>query len=500
MVALKAKKSAPIPEEEALVEHIHEGPSEDVSLKAHFDFLQAFGRSCFYSEAYAWACFHMLIGAMPNIRRLKIRRADTWLDPRVHVFYLADSGSGKGVGASFVSDFATKLGIKVYNATDFTDAALIGTIRTTDSGDPVIHKGLLSGQTREWIESKGGEEQTNIDILLVSEASKILNPKPGPNDAGIMNSLQIAMNTVGTSDNMVTKKLAEGPSVSYPTDVTLFFTTFLPVSFADVVLKRGLFQRTLMVVKESNHDERVRINDEFFKSFYAKKDELYHNPVSKEVANKTTDEINDMVAKVIKDANRWAREQEVIEVSKEAAERLSNLVKRFQSQVKSLSPFLQAKIHEFVARLAGHLVKLAAHVAILNQSNIVLPEHVVALEKLHAPQRFEDLITYLSNNVEEPKEFTARMNREVRCLISSQKSLENEKQYREWKNTASGWRSRDDLERMLVTKLRLPLSGAAAMIDRHILWGHVQAKRENGHVFCRINPDMEVLNNNDQAN
>ncbi len=481
---------------------IPEPPEHDVSLKTHFDFVQAFGRSCFYSEAYAWACFHMLVGAMPNIRRLKIKRGDTWLDPRIHVAYLADSASGKGVGASFVTDVGKKLGIEVYNATDFTDAALIGTIHTTDNGEPVIHKGLLSGQTLRWNEAQGGEDVLNVDILLVSEASKVLNPKPGPNDIGIMNSLQIAMNTVGTSDNLVTKKLAKGPSVSYPTDVTLFLTTFLPVSFGDVVLKRGLFQRTLMVVKEANHEERVKISQEFFRSFYIKTgEEFYHNPVTKEAGNKSTDDIVDMVAKVIKDANRWARDQEWITVSEGAAKRLSKLVERFQDQVKSLSPFLQAKIHEFVARLAGHLVKLAAHVAILNHRSVVEEEHVIALEKLHAPERFEDLITYLSNNVEEPKEFTARMNRELRCLFSSCKDLENEGQYKNWPGAKLGWREREDLQRKLVTKLRLPPSGARAMIDRHILWGHLLALRENGHVFCRVNPNIEVeQNTNDQAN
>ncbi len=434
----------------------------------------------------------MLIGAMPNIRRLKIKRGDTWLDPRVHVFYLADSASGKGVGASFVTDVAAKLGRRVYNATDFTDAALIGTIRTTDDGEPIIHKGLLSGQTTEWNQSKGGEDQINVDILLVSEASKVLNPKPGPNDVGIMNSLQIAMNTVGTSDNMVTKKLAEGPSLTYQTDVTLMFTTFIPVSFSDVVLKRGLFQRTLMVVKESNHDERVKIKDEFFKSFYAKEEELYHNPVTKEVGNKSTEEIVDMVVKVIKEANRWAETVQEITVSKEAAERLSKLVQRLQDQVKGLSPFLQAKTHEFVARLAGHFVKLAAHVAILNQSEVVHEEHVIALEKLHAPQRFEDLITYLSNNVEEPKEFTARVNKELRCLFSSQKDLESDSRYKNWKGSEQGWRTKEDFENKLVAKLRLPKSGAASMLNRHIVWGHVQAYQSEQVTFCRMNPNIEV--------
>lgn len=466
---------------------------EDVSLKAHFDFLQAFGRSCFYSDSYAWACFHMLIGAMPSIRRLKIKRGDTWLDPRVHVFYLADSGSGKGVGASFVTDVAAKLGLRVYNATDFTDAALIGTIRTTDDGEPIIHKGLLSGETREWNQSKGGEDNISVDILLVSEASKVLNPKPGPNDVGIMNSLQIAMNTYGTSDNMVTKKLAEGPSLTYPTDVTLFFTTFLPVSFADVVLKRGLFQRTLMVVKESNHEERVKVTQEFFRSFYARSDDLYHNPVTREVANKSTPEIVDMIVHTLKEANRWAKDIEEIEISEAASVRLEKLVTHFQDQVKGLSPFLQAKIHEFVARLAGHLVKLAAHVAILNKSKVVEEDHIIALEKLHAPARFEDLITYLSNNVEEPKEFTSRMNRELRCLYSSQKDLANEEQYRNWKPAENGWREKNDLVRKLVSKLRLPVTGAVALVDRHIVYGHIQAQREHDRVFCRMNPEIEIL-------
>lgn len=475
---------------------VEDGPQqfhEDVSLKAYFDFLQAFGRTCFQSDAYAWACFHMLVGAMPGIRRLKIKRGDTWLDPRIHVFYLADSGSGKGVGASFVTEVAKKLGLNIYNATDFTDAALIGTIRTTDGGEPIIHKGLLSGTTRAWDESRGGEEQINIDILLVSEASKVLNPKPGPNDAGIMNSLQIAMNTVGTSDNLVTKKLAEGPSVSYPTDVTLFFTTFLPVAFADVVLKRGLFQRTLMTVKESNHDERVAVREQFFESFHSKSNnDLYHNPVTREINEKSTDQIIEMVVQTVKEANRWAKDIEEITVSKEAADRLSKLIGGFQDKVKSLSPFLQAKIHEFVARLSGHVVKLAAHVAILNKSSIVEEEHVLALEKLHAPERFQDLISYLSNNVEEPKEFIARMNKELRCLIFSQKDLAKEEKYKKWAGSAQGWRTKSDFEAKLVAKLRLPESGAKAMVEKHIVWGHLQAKVQGDETFCRVNENIEL--------
>lgn len=472
------------------------GLRNDVALKAYFDFLVSFSRSCFYSEPYAWACFHMLIGSMRHIRRLRIVRGDDWLDPRIHVAYLADSASGKGVGASFLQRVTKRLGTSVYNATDFTDAALIGTIRTTDDGEPVVHKGLLSGYTHEWLEDKQAMEPRPIDILYVSEASKVLEPRPGPSDALIMNSLQIAMNPYGTPDNLVTKKLAEGPSVSYGTDVTLFLTTFLPVSFADVVLKRGLFQRTLMIVKQSHHKERVEVTKEFFRSFYMESSDVYHNPITGEVGDKSTDDIIDMVVKVIREADRWAKGVESISISDDAAKRLEKLVVKFHDQVQGLSPFLQAKIHEFIARLAGHLVKLAAHVAILNKSEIVEEDHVIAIEHLHAPQRFEDLITYLSNNVEEPKEFTVRVQKELRCILSAQEDLSGERRYTEWHLGRVGWRHKPDLIQNLSRSLRLPRSGIKDLVDRHITWGNVEEKKDkSGRSFVRLNPRTEVEKN-----
>lgn len=466
----------------------------DQSLPLYFDYQEAFSRSCFDSEAYAWATFHLLVGALPNVRKLRLKRGRGWEDLRVHLTYLCDSAGGKGQGADFAAEVGKKAGVQIYHALQFTDAALIGTISVED-GETKIYGGLFGGQAEIHDPIKDSTISQRVDVICVGEASKVLNPAPTEHDSNLMSSLQTAMNPIGSGDNRVGKKLAKGPALSYPTDVTLMLTTYPPDGLGDVVLKRGLLQRTILVVKEMTHDQRKRVADEYWKSFEGLQGDLYINPITKLPDYRTTEQLMDDVGKKLKEVDDWAHTVRDITMTPEAAKKLHNLTRTFQNQVQSLNPFLQAKVHEFITRMMRHMAVLTAHVAILNKSSTIEPEHVVVLEKFHAKERFEDLITYLSNNILEPKEFRARLDRDISNLVKIQKALAKRESYSTWSGTAAGWRMRGDVESEISIRLGLPMTGARALTARHLAWNNLESKRTESGVFLRVNPQLETTDN-----
>ena len=150
------------------------------------------------------------------------------LDPRVHVFWIQGSRSGKSISWSVINKLMKELDLPTDAYTEGTDAGLIGSWDSVADGnggfDNVLRPGLLAGQ-----------KALNFD-----EGSLLL--KPGKFSQNTVLYLQTACNAIGSEENIMRKHNAGDP-IEIESMVSLWITTYPPQGVKEYVLHKGIFQR-----------------------------------------------------------------------------------------------------------------------------------------------------------------------------------------------------------------------------------------------------------------
>jgi hypothetical protein len=152
------------------------------------------------------------------------------IDPRVSIFWIQDTRTGKSVAFEIIEKVMTDCGLDCIDYTTGTDAAMVGSWTTAiEDGDEVKRKtpGVLAGL-------KG----VNFD-----EGSIIL--KPSQHSEQTVLFLQSALNSAGTGRNVLTKHMKDG-TITIESLVSLWITTFPPKGIKEHVLDKGIFQRVLV--------------------------------------------------------------------------------------------------------------------------------------------------------------------------------------------------------------------------------------------------------------
>lgn len=459
---------------------LHQFTYEDV----YTDWIDAFNKTCFNSEMYGWGLLHMAVGQLPNIRNIRIPQFDSesYQDPRIHLVYLADSASGKGRGAEAFTKLCDRLSISVKNTTQFTDAALIGTVGKDEDGDPELTPGLLSG-FKETFQPDGSLINEPIHVIYVSEASSVIDDRPREHEKLIMNMLQIAMNPYGTNDNRVGKDLVSGPSFGYYTNVSIFLTTFPPDTLTDIVLKRGLLQRMLLVTKNTTHKERGEVMSKILQHYKATA------PIKGATdRGYTSEELMDMVVEQLAIVNEWAADVNEIHFEPEAIDEIDKFVKAIHEKTLQYKPFLQKKLGEFVTRFLDQLIKLCAHVAILGRKRTVQKHHVQTLLHTFAAKHFIGLVTYLGANIDEPASFRKRLNERI---VLTRKAILRARRTdaKRYESTPPDYAERNDLIKHLTDLGGITRQASASILSDLEDYGVVLVQRNNtGKTFYKVDP------------
>ena len=167
------------------------------------------------------------------------------LDPRVHVFWIQPSRTGKSVAWEFVGDVARDSAIPTDMYTTGTDAALIGGWEESEDehGEKIqtLKEGLLNGR-----------KALNFD-----EGSIILSPNKHSQETVLY--LQSACNPVGSNNNTLVKHTKAG-RIETESLVSMWITTFPPKGVKDYVLTKGIFQRVLLYWAEWNTEKRMNVS------------------------------------------------------------------------------------------------------------------------------------------------------------------------------------------------------------------------------------------------
>ena len=149
------------------------------------------------------------------------------IDPRVSVFWIQDTRTGKSVAFEIIQRVMKDAGLDCVDYTTGTDAAMVGSWSREDDGTLHQTPGVLAG-------AKG----MNFD-----EGSIILKPTQHSEQTVLF--LQSALNSAGTGRNVLSKHLKDG-TITIESLVSLWITTFPPQGIKEHVLDKGIFQRVLV--------------------------------------------------------------------------------------------------------------------------------------------------------------------------------------------------------------------------------------------------------------
>jgi len=211
------------------------------------EYLERFRMTSFFNEVPGLISFFYLQGqALVDYARIPVWASA--LDPRIHVFWIQATRSGKSIAWEFTGEVADLAGLNIDMFTSGTDSALIGSIDSVSDGDGgydlVQNEGLL-----------GGKKCLNFD-----EGSILLQSNPKQFFSEVILYLQQAMNPVGSHSNTLTKHMKNG-TVETESRVSFWITSFPPSGVKEYVLTKGLFQRVLLLYRPWSDDMRQMVSE-----------------------------------------------------------------------------------------------------------------------------------------------------------------------------------------------------------------------------------------------
>lgn len=211
------------------------------------EYLERYRTTSFFNEVPGLISFFYLQGqALVDYVRIPVWASA--LDPRIHVFWIQPTRSGKTIAWEFTGEVAKLAGLDTDMFTSGTDSALIGSIDSVSDGEGgyqlIQNEGLLAGKK----------------CLNFDEGSILLQANPKQFFSEVILYLQQAMNNVGSHSNTLTKHMKNG-KVETESRVSFWITSFPPSGVKEYVLTKGLFQRVLLLYRPWSDDMRQMVSE-----------------------------------------------------------------------------------------------------------------------------------------------------------------------------------------------------------------------------------------------
>ena len=367
-------------------------------LKAY---LEHFNRTSMDNAIPGLLSFFFIQGQIA-VQYVRLPTGDGYIDPRVHVFWIQPSRSGKSIAWNFIGDVLSNVDIPHTMYTTGTDAGLIGSMEKVEVGEgkdktyEIVKKdGLLSGR-----------KALNFD-----EGSIVLTPGKFSQETVLY--LQSACNPVGTENNKLVKHMRDG-MIENESLVSMWITTYPPKGVKEYVLTRGIFQRVLLYWGDWDMEQRDKVSQMRLSTFFQKPDEAsmskedlyeYFNGLNTRLRNRVL-ELSE-TSFIEWDAMEREEQEELIQScmweaftcdeNYEAA--LHSAADEIYELVGKMDPTLSEVIASFTPGIENYLGIFSMHIAMLDESWEVKGEYVdMAHEILY--DLFVNLITWLEDEVD----------------------------------------------------------------------------------------------------
>lgn len=180
------------------------------------------------------------------------------MDIRIHTMFEQQSRTGKGESVDVFIPFAKSMGLDVVEQLVFTDGALVGTIDAKIAQE-IRNKGIHPSD-EDFRDPRIIGTLGLTDIIIFPEAVQMF--KKGAYTENLREILQLALDSSGK----VEKNLTGEWQLSYKCAATVIGTTYKIEEFEEILLKQGMFQRLLVMIRDYTIEERKFLNDEIIKS------------------------------------------------------------------------------------------------------------------------------------------------------------------------------------------------------------------------------------------
>lgn len=150
------------------------------------------------------------------------------------------SGTGKGVGDDMVGDCLSFLNYRTVKLNNFTEAGIIGTLRTNQNGAPPT---VVFGELRE------------NDFIWIDEARQLF-----VGNAWSQGLLEVLNGYL--DDGRVYKRLAQG-EISYHSNCVIGTGTFFFDKLKQNLLNTGFFQRACVTYHDYSHEDVMKISGKY---------------------------------------------------------------------------------------------------------------------------------------------------------------------------------------------------------------------------------------------
>jgi len=327
---------------------------------------------------------------------VRIPMENNHLDPRVHVFWIQASRTGKSAAWEFVGDILRDIEVSAEMYTTGSDAGLIGGWeKNEDSNTWEVQEGLLAGH-----------KALNFD-----EGSILLSPGKFSQETVLY--LQSACNPIGSNANHLVKHNKMGP-IKLESLVSLWATTYPPKGVKDYVLTRGIFQRVLLYWKHWTLPMRKAISEE--RSCLAWADSTSTSVSYDELTSYFINLRKRLVSRILKisgmndaewdDLNRSDKE-DILQQHMRAMFTKSdsfniamlNAVDNYYELIESIDYELGDVVASFIPAIVNYTIIFACHIAMLDESWEVTGDHVEMAEDI-LYDLYNNLITWLEEEVE----------------------------------------------------------------------------------------------------
>tara|TARA_R110000751_G_scaffold41420_1_gene97238 strand:+ start:300 stop:1700 length:1401 start_codon:yes stop_codon:yes gene_type:complete len=398
-------------------------------------YLHHFSQTSMMNEIPGLLSFFFIQGqvALPYIR---IPTGDSHLDPRVHVFWIQPSRTGKSVAWNFISEIMEEIEVPYDSFASGTDAGLIGSTNAVlddhqkPTGEFETVPGLLAGR-----------KAINFD-----EGSILLTPNKHSQETVLY--LQTACNAVGSNSNVLVKHM-KGNKVECDSLVSLWITTYPPKGVKDYVLTKGIFQRVLLYWAHWDMGMRQDVSTTRLGTFWKKpiendlsKDDIcdYYKNTEKRIRDRllnmsevtftqwsemTDDEREDTVQQYM-----W----DMFKPSLNYTTALYQASEDIYGLLLDMNPAMSEIVASFTPGIENYLGIISLHMALLDESWEINDEHVDMAHEILI-DLFQNLISWLEDSVE----IGGNKAKEGKLLESMLKSYNSCADY-EIEGNGDGWR------------------------------------------------------------
>jgi hypothetical protein len=373
------------------------------------EYLERFRTTSFFNEVPGLISFFYLQGqALVDYVRIPVWASA--LDPRIHVFWIQPTRSGKTIAWEFTGEVAKKAGLNTDMFTSGTDSALIGSIDSVSDGDggyeTVEKEGLL-----------GGKKCLNFD-----EGSILLQSNPKQFFSEVILYLQQAMNPVGSHSNTLTKHMKNG-KVETESRVSFWITSFPPSGVKEYVLTKGLFQRVLLLYRPWSDEMRQMVSERRMAGVFKNKltdvesvDDiaLHFSGIAERTRQRllllsnTTDEEWDALPPAGKEDIARACMHEMFTIDPSFEPQILSSVEEYYTLVRGMEKHLSDVVCSFIPNILNYTVLFATHLALMRVMRDDIPHDAewtvtgddveVATEMLY--DIYEQLVLWLESEVE----------------------------------------------------------------------------------------------------